>query len=152
MDKNKVVDLMNSYVKGINEKFTVEKSNGDMDISVEGDVFASFINFEIPRFCIIGSTYHDDLIAQTGIIQKIYTKACELLERLNEKKYTIQIFDNDYSFLYKRNDDNVGDLIADRLTNYKGRSYFTESEIEELKRRQGVAVDWNKAIIKEVEG
>lgn len=151
MNKERVAELLDNYVQGINGKFKVEESSEDLDLLVKDDLFASFVNFKITRFCILGQTDQDALIAKTGIIQKFYIKACELLEKLDEKKYTIQIFDNNNSFLYKLSDDKVGDLSIGWLADCDNNLYFTKSEIKELKQCQDVAIDWDKAIIKEVE-
>ena len=151
MDKNKIVEQLNSYVQGIDKSFSVDQEGGHLFIFVEEDSFAYFKNFEISKFCIWGSKNQNDLIAQTGIIQKFYTKACELLERLNEKKYTIQIVKNDTQSFFNLNSNDNAIVFSGKFESSGWKNEFTPKEIEELKKRQDVAVDWDKAFIKEVE-
>lgn len=151
MNKGRVAELLDNYVSGIDERFSVSQSSTGLDIYIEGDCFASFQEFKISEFCIWGSAYQDALVAQTGIIQKFYMKACELLEKLNEKEYTIQVIvGNDTSYLNQFI--GKGYMFSDTISSHDlFKTHFTKSEIEELKQRDDIAIDWDKAIIKEVE-
>ncbi len=71
-------------------------------------------------------------------------------DRLSEKKYTIQVIANDDGAYL--NHDRGGNLIgfSDNIETCSATARFTQSEIDELKQRDDLAIDWNKAIIKEV--
>lgn len=150
MDKERVAELLDSYVQGINEKFEVFEESGDLNISVDGDIFAFFQDYKISLFEIVGNGKYDNLIAQTGIIQKFYMKACELLESL-KKKYSIQIIeDNERTYLNVVKFDE--EYFFDDRDQANGiKTAFTQEEIEKLKQCQDIAIDWDKAIINEVE-
>lgn len=70
--------------------------------------------------------------------------------RFSEKKYTIQVIANyDSAYLNCHKEDNRMTFCDDIETDHV-KTRFTKSEIDELKQRDDLAIDWNKAIIKEV--
>lgn len=150
MNKEEIVEMLDNYVQGINEKFMVKEDGADLCVYVNGNPFAGFANFDKTLFQIWPSNGQGILIAQTGIIQKFYMKACELLENLGEKKYTIQVIkNNEGSFLnLERERGKYTFWTKFNIPSYQFQ--FTKKEIEKLKQRQDVAIDWDKAIIKEV--
>lgn len=151
MNKKRVAELLDNYVSGIDERFSVRRSSTGLDIYIEDDCFASFQEFKISEFCIWGSADQDALVAKTGIIQKFYMKACELLEKLNEKKYTIQIVRNNTNSFLNLNQNENSIVFYGKWNSSAWKNEFTQKEIEKFKQRQDVAIDWDKAIIKEVE-
>lgn len=71
-------------------------------------------------------------------------------ERFPEKKYTIQVTANsDDAYLNYHERSNHINFCDDIETDHV-KTRFTQSEIDELKQRDDLAIDWNKAIIKEV--
>lgn len=71
------------------------------------------------------------------------------LERAKPKKYTIHVLHgNDKAFLNLRTfDDSV--TFDDNQDTPHIKSRFTKREIDKLKQRDDIAVDWDKAIIEE---
>lgn len=66
------------------------------------------------------------------------------------KKYTIKIFPSPFSYLNMTN--NGSEATTSGLNEPGGwRLAFTKSEIEHLKQRDDLAIDWDKAIIEPVE-
>lgn len=71
-------------------------------------------------------------------------------ERFHEKKYTIQVIANyDSAYLNCHKEDNSMTFYDDIETDHV-KTRFTQAEIDELKQRPDLAIDWDKAIIKEV--
>lgn len=71
-------------------------------------------------------------------------------ERFSAEKYTVEVFKTDYGILnidVKRD----SPFLGNSLDNEFYKSHFTKLEIEKLKRRDDIAIDWDKAIIKPVE-
>lgn len=67
----------------------------------------------------------------------------------SEQKYTIQIFPNSFGYLNISNDGSKAD-VGD-LTECRGwHMTFTKSEIEQLKQRDDLAIDWDKTKIEPV--
>ena len=73
-------------------------------------------------------------------------------ERFPESKYTVQVLaDYDESFLNVGKDDGFA-FFKDEVEAGSVQTQFTQAEIDELKQRDDLAIDWNKAIIEPVEG
>ncbi|MBW3349870.1 hypothetical protein [Limosilactobacillus reuteri] len=73
-------------------------------------------------------------------------------ERFPEKKYTIQVIANyDSAYLNCYKESNRMTFYDDIETDHV-KTRFTQAEIDELKQRDDLAIDWDKAIIKEVKG
>lgn len=90
-----------------------------------------------------------DVKAQlSGIIGKFLRTPIK--ERYPDKKYTIQaIANSDYCYLNYGKNSNRMTFCDDVETDYV-KTRFTQSEIDELKQRPDLAIDWDKVIIKEV--
>lgn len=90
-----------------------------------------------------------DVKAQlSGIIGKFLRTPVK--ERFPEKKYTIQVIANsDDAFLNYHERSNHINFCDDIETDHV-KARFTQSEIDELKQRPDLAIDWDKAIIREV--
>lgn len=125
------------------------QDDGDLTLCEDGYCVAWFRNFGTIRFRFASNEdkYSIQLIKK-GIIEKFYDKVIELMSKY-EPKYTVQVLPSEYGFLYKLKND-----LSDLTTSDIGRDctfshqwgYFTKSEIE----GDDLAVDWDKAIIKEV--
>ena len=70
-------------------------------------------------------------------------------KKQSEQKYTIKVAPT--SLGYFGIDYDEGDAIIDSSKNEFYQTYFTKSEIEQLKQRDDLAIDWNKAKIEPVE-
>ena len=74
------------------------------------------------------------------------------LKRHGEQKYTVQILINDsQGFLNVDKTDNNDCFLSDSSDDPDYQAQFTQTEIDKLKRRPDLAIDWNKAIISLVE-
>ena len=71
-------------------------------------------------------------------------------ERFSAEKYTVEVFKTDYGIL-KKDVKRYSPFLGNSLDNEFYKSHFTKLEIEKLKRRDDIAIDWDKAIIKPVE-
>ncbi len=92
--------------------------------------------------------YPADLARVMDVIQRLLDTPVK--ERFPEKKYTIQaIANSDYCYLNYGKNSNRMTFCDDVETDYV-KARFTQSEIDELKQRPDLAIDWDKAIIKEV--
>ena len=70
-------------------------------------------------------------------------------KKQSEQKYTIQLIPNKEGFL---NRDSDGDFMvySDEAV-FEYQTHFTKQEIEQLKQRDDLAIDWDKAKIEPVE-
>lgn len=148
MNKEKIVEELNEYIKGLNPKLSVKRDRDD-DLVLRYNRIrqAWFCEFNRDRFTLHVDSELGALFIKEGYLTKFYNKAVELLKQ-NEKKYTIKVVNNDRGYLFF--DDIAKEYSFANKNNKFFKSYFTQSEIEELKQQADVAIDWNKAIIKEV--
>lgn len=90
----------------------------------------------------------EDLALVMDVVQRLLDTPVK--DRFPEKKYTIQVIANyDSAYLNCRKEDNSMTFCDDIETDHV-KTRFTQAEIDELKQRDDLAIDWNKAIIKEV--
>ena len=94
------------------------------------------------------STTPKDLARVMDAIQRLLDTPVN--ERFPESKYTVQVLaDYDESFLNVGKDDGFA-FFKDEVEAGSVQTQFTQAEIDELKQRDDLAIDWNKATIKEV--
>lgn len=85
MNKEEIVKKLNEYVKSINDRFTVTQDR-DLNLSIGNDYVAYFEGWDksLLRLFEFENTEKAKLIAKTGIVNKFYTKAVELINEMNE--------------------------------------------------------------------
>lgn len=101
------------------------------------------------EYCLT-DVYPQDLARVMDVIQRLLDTPVK--ERLLERKYTIQVIaNNDDSYLVKIHGSNKYFISALIMKDaYGDKVLFTKSEIEMLKQRDDIAIDWDKAKIEEV--
>ena len=74
------------------------------------------------------------------------------LKQHSEQKSTVQVAKSDEtSFLNINENDKTDAYFADEEQCGGYQTHFTQAEIDQLKQRDDLAIDWGKAIIKPVE-
>lgn len=158
MNRKEVIKEMNDFVHSLNKEFSVVKTrfnDEDLVLDFDGHWLCWFDDFNENKFHISVKpqeceNWWYNIIAETGIIHKFYTKGVKLLSKINEKKYTVQVIKNsEGSFLAFERE--YGKYTF--WTNFNNPNYqvqFTQKEIKKLKKCDDLAIDWSKAIIKEV--
>lgn len=150
MDRKEIVKELNNYVKSIDSDFSVELwFKTDIVLVFQDLSIATFNEFDPNNFTIDEmNKYLAPTVAKTGIINKFYKKAYELLNK-HIDKYTVRITDNSESYLHASSCDDYNSFFFKSLHElpswwvYK----FTKKEIESFKKRNDLAIDWDKAII-----
>lgn len=100
------------------------------------------------QWIFLDAVYPADLARVMDVVQRLLDTPVE--DRFPEKKYTIQVTANsDDAYLNYHERSNHINFCDDIETDHV-KTRFTQSEIDELKQRPDLAIDWNKAIIKEV--
>lgn len=154
MDKKEIIKELNNYVKDIYSDFSVELWFKTDIVLVFCDLnIAAFNEFDPNNFTI--SEMSEDIastIVETGIIYKFYKKTRELLDKQIDK-YTVRITNGTESYLHANSMVDYKDVCFDNLINYSSVwvNKFTKEEIESFKKRDDLAIDWDKAIIEKVE-
>lgn len=70
-------------------------------------------------------------------------------KKQSEQKYTVKVGPGNYGYLVVNFDD-FDISILGLVDHQKWQSKFTKQEIEELKNRDDLAIDWDKAIIEPI--
>lgn len=96
------------------------------------------------------STTLKDLARVMDVIQRLLDTPVK--DRFPEKKYTIQVIANCASAYLNCNKGDNHMMFCSGIETDHVKTRFTQSEIDELKQRDDLAIDWNKAIIEPVEG
>lgn len=154
MNRKDIVKGLNEFVKGVDSDFSVELwFKTDLVLVLKDSSIATFNEFDPNNFTIdeidknIAPT-----IAKTRIINKFYKKAYEVLDKRIDK-YTVKITKYSENYLHASICDNYNGIYFKPLHElpswwvYK----FTKQEIESFKKRDDLAIDWDKAIIEKVE-
>ena len=154
MNKKEIVKELNNYVKSIDSDFSVELwFKTDLVLVLKDSSIATFNEFDPNNFTIdeidknIAPT-----VAKTRIIDKFYKKVHEVLDKRIDK-YTVKITKYLENYLHASFCDNYNSVRFKQLHElpswwvYK----FTKQEIESFKKRDDLAIDWDKAIIEKVE-
>lgn len=93
------------------------------------------------------STTPKDLARVMDVIQRLLDTPVK--ERFPEKKYTIQVIANCASAYLNCNKGDNHMMFCSGIETDHVKTRFTQSEIDELKQCDDLAIDWDKAIIKE---
>lgn len=152
MDKKEIVKELNNYVKSIDSDFSVELwFNTDIVLELKDSSIATFNELDPDNFTI--DEMDKDLattIVKTDIINKFYKKAHEVLEKRIDK-YTIRITKYSENYLHANSCTDYEDIYFEPLQESSiWVDKFTKKEIESFKKRDDLAIDWNKAIIERV--
>lgn len=155
MDKQKIVKELNGWVKKEFGSLYCVKYDSDLMLYEKEACVAWFVDFKKNTFLFANSNASSSIhLIKKGIIEKFYDKAIELLSKC-ESKYTIQVFPHDRGYLRLAHgafdDDTYYDIDSSEDKYHLIQTNFTQSEIEKLKKRDDIAIDWDKAVIKEVD-
>lgn len=149
--KDEIQAKLNDYIQRINSSFSVVDTMGSLSLIYTKSryVISDFRFYSKDNFTVYG--FGGDYARYSlDVIEAFHDKAVELLEQ-KAPKYTVQVI-KDSEWGYLNLDLNEGDYTVDDKNN--GGSYqthFTKSEIENLKKNNDLAIDWDKAVIEEVE-
>lgn len=106
--------------------------------------------------CAIGIFSHNWMVTDPSVNDLPDQEIIDLVDwwkkKQSEQKYTVKVGPGNYGYLVVNFDDDDFDIsILGLVDHQKWQSKFTKQEIEELKNRDDLAIDWDKAIIETVE-
>lgn len=155
MDKEKIVNQLQQKMekKYLNTK--IEEWCGALALKVEGEVIAWFTNWDPDVYIMKCGPELTEQTLSNDILLNFYKEGRKLLRKL-VKRYTVQIFPNERGYLRVDHESETSDEVSYSIgwpetMYYLTQSQFTKSEIEELKARDDIAIDWSKAELEEVE-
>lgn len=153
MDKEKIVNQLQQKMekKYLNTK--IEEWCGALALKVEGEVIAWFSDWDSDNYIIKPGPKAEQVLS-TDILLEFYKEGRKLLKKLI-KRYTVQIFPNERGYLHADHTGTTSDEVSYSIgwpeaIGYLTQAEFTKSEIEELKKRDDIAIDWGKVELEEV--
>lgn len=154
MDKEKIVNQLQQKIdkKYLNTK--IESCYNMLALEFEGEVIAWFSDWDSDNY-IIHPGPKAEWVLSTDILLEFYKEGKKLLKKLI-KRYTVQIFPNERGYLHVDHESETSDEVSYSIgwpeaIGYLTQTEFTKSEIEELQKRDDIAVDWNKVELEEVD-
>lgn len=157
MNEEKIFEELEKYIQSIDADYEITVENGDLNLySKNYQTVCCFVNFKADEFYLLENALKDkkEFNHYMKMISTFHDKAVELMDKYRAK-YTVQIFRKERGYLHVNYDRKDYNDVAYDVGRYEDMDYFiqtkfTKSEIEELKKRDDLAVDWDKAIVKEV--
>lgn len=135
-------------IKELSSKYEIYVVGGEFDVHYKNKIVALVKNNEKYLF------YSDKRIFKNlPFSNKLYMILSEISitpldERAEAKKYYVKVYDSGIGYLNINN--YTGKMMVDD-TDEQGciKTKFTDKDIEELKQREDIPLDWNKVTLKE---
>ena len=146
MDKEKIVSQLQQKMEKKYSHTKIEGCYNMLALKLEGEVIAWFECWD-PDDYVIQPGSKAEQVLSTDILLEFYKEGRKLLKK-PIKKYRIKVLNNNYL-----NVNYYSDLVAfaDLCETGGWRTSFTKKEIEELKKRDDIAIDWDKVELEEVD-
>ncbi|MDT4758328.1 hypothetical protein [Lactiplantibacillus plantarum] len=133
-------------IKALSSKYSidVDSFNGCLNINYKG-IEIAFINNDT-RYNV--NVWSSEDFSKLPFSNKLYMILAELAmtpldERAEETKQYVKVFDNEFGYL--NIDDSNGDMVISGMPESHGyKTKFTDKDIEELKQRDDIPLDWDK--------
>lgn len=154
MDKEKIVNQLQHKIdkKYLNTK--IEGCYNMLALKLEGEVIAWFSDWD-PDNYIVHPGPKAEWVLSTDILLEFYKEGKKLLKK-PIKKYAIKVLKADSVSARESGYLNVN--YRANLVTFDGkidfedwRASFTKKEIEELQKRDDIAIDWDKVELEEVD-
>ena len=152
MDKGKIMNQLQQKMSKHYCDVEVLEHLGCLALKVGDEIIAHFRDWDADYYYMECGPDLTEWALSTGILLEFYKEGRKLLEK-PIKKYTIRVLKNeaapDDGYLnvdYQKN----AVTIANKNEFNGWRTSFTKIEIEELKKRDNLAIDWDKVELEEV--
>lgn len=140
-------------IKALSSKYDIDVSDGDFNVVYRERGNTAYVaGYERYTFTI----YDEDIFPKLPFSNKLYMILAELAmtpldKREEDKKYFIHVFKGEDGYL------NIVNNVINRIEIIDNRSAdgfkteFTNDEINQLKKRDDVPLDWDKVTLEEVD-
>lgn len=132
-------------IKALSSKYDIDMEDGDFNVLYNGETDDVFVSGDCEYILYVENSR---TFSKLLFSSKLYMILAELAmtpldERVEEKKHYVKIFDNDFGYL--NIDSSTGDTVVSGMSaGYGYKTKFTDKEIEQLKQRDDIPLDWNK--------
>ena len=140
-------------IKELSSEYKINMGDGDFNLIYKGLVMGIFVKGHAQYAMTISDV---KLLSKLPLSHKLYMILAELaatplnMRKEEEKKHYVKIYDSVVGYL------NIGVLThkmsVDSKTNIDTmKTKFTDKDIEELKKRDDIPLDWNKVHFEDAE-
>ena len=134
-------------IEALSSKYDISMRGGDFDVAYNGRTHVIYVSGDYEYGIYVG---YPEMFSVIPSSNKLYMILAELAmtppdERVDDKKYLVKAFGN---YLNIRVHDNRPSIN----TSYESsemRTEFTLKEIEQLKQREDIPLDWDKVELEE---
>lgn len=166
MKREEIVNKLNSYAKEKTQDAGVFycKEVNSIVLTYKGIQTAVFDNCDYNNFQVTQDVTNDKFPgysfiedeSKTGLLYWFYSTGTRFLKKFKNKKYRIKVLKGNSEVTLNSAYLNISEFTgALMFSTYKNndnlKSSFTKKEIEELKKRDDIAIDWDKAELEEVD-
>lgn len=154
MDKEKIMSQLQQKMSKKYLNTEIVEYYASLALKVEGEVIAWFTNWDPDVYIMKCGPELTEQALSNDILLNFYKEGRKLLRKL-VKRYTVQIFPNERGYLRVDHESETSDEASYSIgwpeaMYYLTQTQFTKSEIEELKKRDDIAIDWDKVELEEV--
>ena len=155
MNKEKIMSQLQQKMQETYIHAEVSEYWGALALKAEGQDIPWFRDWDPDDYIMECGTKLTEWALSNDILLEFYKEGRKLLRKL-VKRYTVQIFPNERGYLRVDHESETSDEVSYSIgwpetIGYLTQTEFTKSEIEELKKRDDIAIDWNKAELEEVD-
>ncbi|WP_455387145.1 hypothetical protein [Lactiplantibacillus pentosus] len=137
-------------IKALSSKYDINMVDGDFDVAYNGKLHVIYVNGSYEYRLYVG---YVKTFKTVPFRNKLYMIMAELAmtpldERVDEKKYYVKIYDSGIGYLNINNF--TGKMSVNNISEGNGyKTKFTNKDIEELKQRDDIPLDWDKVRFEE---
>ncbi|MBU7447079.1 MULTISPECIES: hypothetical protein [Lactiplantibacillus] len=134
-------------IKALSSKYDIDMRGGDFDVAYNGRTHVIYVSGDYEYGIYVG---YPEMFSVIPSSNKLYMILSELAmtpldERIGEKKYRVKAFE-DYLNL---NVDTLRAFLFGKSETEFCQTCFTLKEIEQLKQREDIPLDWDKVELEE---
>lgn len=140
-------------IKALSSKYDIDMSDGDFNLVYKGRFVSHTYVIGRCRYAVV---CEEGVFSKLPFSNKVYMILSELAmtpleERVEDKKYFIHVFKGEDGYLNIIDDVINGIEITDNRSEAGFKTEFTSDEINQLKKRDDVPLDWDKVTLEEVD-
>lgn len=155
MDKEKIMNQLQQKMSKKYSDFEIVEYLGCLALKAKGEILAHFRDWEADYYFIDCGQEVTEWALSNDIMLEFYRAGRKLLKK-PIKKYAIKVLKADSFSAHNSGYLNVNYranfvTFSDKDDFEDWRASFNKKEIEELKKRDDIAIDWDKVELEEVE-
>ncbi|MDM8277827.1 hypothetical protein QUW37_01170 [Ligilactobacillus aviarius] len=154
MDKGKIMNQLQQKMQETYPYVEVLEYCGALALKIEEKIIARFKDWNPDSYCVECGPNYTEWALSNGILLEFYKEGRKLLKN-PIKKYRIRVLkgksaERCSSYLNVNYRANIVTFASD-IDFEEWRASFTKNEIEELKKYDNLAIDWDKVELEEVD-